>query len=146
VGGHCIPIDPWFIKEVDPANSRLIFTSRLINDEMPARIAARIRQAVRATPAPRLVAVGAAYKANTEDTRESPALEIVRLLRADGYDVAHYDPQVEGMGYASLMAACAGADCLVILVPHEGVLAELAERRAEIERAMRAPVILQFGG
>mgnify|MGYP000060710369 CR=1 FL=1 len=40
VGGHCIPIDPWFIKEVDPSNSRLIFASRLINDEMPARVAA----------------------------------------------------------------------------------------------------------
>jgi UDP-N-acetyl-D-mannosaminuronic acid dehydrogenase len=46
VGGHCIPIDPWFIKEVELANSRLIFTARLINDVMPARIAAHIRAAV----------------------------------------------------------------------------------------------------
>jgi UDP-N-acetyl-D-mannosaminuronic acid dehydrogenase len=62
VGGHCIPIDPWFIKEVDPANSRLIFTSRLINDEMPARIAARIRREVRDVRAPKIIALGAAYK------------------------------------------------------------------------------------
>ena len=146
VGGHCIPIDPWFIKEVDPANSRLIFTSRLINDEMPARVAARIRRAVRGLPSPRVAAVGAAYKANTEDMRESPALEIVRLLREDGYEVAHYDPLIEGMGYASLAEACAGADCLAILVPHAGVVDELARSRAEIERAMRSPIILQFGG
>lgn len=146
VGGHCIPIDPWFIKEVDPANSRLIFTSRLINDEMPARIAARIRRAVRAVSAPRLVAIGAAYKPNTEDRRESPALEIVRLLREDGFEVAHYDPLVEGFQYASLVEACAGADCLAILVPHEVVMDELRRRRPEIDRAMRSPIVLEFGG
>jgi UDP-N-acetyl-D-mannosaminuronic acid dehydrogenase len=146
VGGHCIPIDPWFIKEVDPANSRLIFTSRLINDEMPGRVAGRIRRAVREIAAPRLVAVGAAYKPDTEDTRESPALEIVRLLQADGYDVAHYDPLVAGMGYASLAAVCAEADCLAVLVPHTAVLRELDQHRTEIERAMRSPLILTFGG
>jgi UDP-N-acetyl-D-mannosaminuronic acid dehydrogenase len=146
VGGHCIPIDPWFIKEVDPANSRLIFTSRLINDEMPSRIAGRVRRAVRDIASPRIVAIGAAYKPNTEDMRESPAIEIVGLLREDGYSVAHYDPLVEGRGYESLVAACDGADCLAVLVPHAMVLSDLERDRAEIERAMRSAIILQFGG
>ena len=53
VGGHCIPIDPWFIKEVDPANSRLIFTARLVNSEMPSRIAAKIRRATANVQSPR---------------------------------------------------------------------------------------------
>jgi UDP-N-acetyl-D-mannosaminuronic acid dehydrogenase len=144
VGGHCIPIDPWFIKEVDPSNSRLIFTSRLINDEMPARIAARIRQAVREVESPRIVAVGAAYKANTEDLRESPALKIVDALRQDGYQVAHYDPLVDSMGYDSLVEACRDADLLAVLVPHDVVNEELNRDRQAIERAMRTPLIQRF--
>lgn len=146
VGGHCIPIDPWFIKEVDPANSRLIFTSRLINDEMPGRIAAKIRRAVREIPSPKIVAIGAAYKPNTEDLRESPAVEIVRMLRQDGYSVAHYDPLVEGCRYSSLPTVCDGADCLVILVPHDVVVKDLESHRREIERGLRHPIVLQFGG
>ncbi|HEC21803.1 MAG TPA: nucleotide sugar dehydrogenase [Chloroflexi bacterium] len=144
VGGHCIPIDPWFIKEVDPANSRLIFTSRLINDEMPHKIAAKIRRAVRDATAPKIVALGAAYKPNTEDTRESPALEIVELLREDGYDVAHYDPLVDGMGYPSLVEICRGADMLAILVPHDEIVAELERDRERIEQAMRTPIIRRY--
>jgi UDP-N-acetyl-D-mannosaminuronic acid dehydrogenase len=144
VGGHCIPIDPWFIKEVDPANSRLIFTSRLINDEMPHKIAGKIRRAVREIPSPRIVALGAAYKPNTEDTRESPALEIVRLLEQDGYDVTCYDPLVEGMGYDSLVAICHGADMLAILVPHDEIVAGLERDRAGIEKAMRTPLIRRY--
>ncbi len=144
VGGHCIPIDPWFIKEVDPSNSRLIFTSRLINDEMPHRIAGKIRREVSAIPIPKVVAIGAAYKPNTEDVRESPAVEIVRLLREDGYDVLHYDPLVEAMGYESLVDICRGADLLAVLVPHDRVLAELERDRAAIESAMRTPIIRHY--
>ncbi len=144
VGGHCIPIDPWFIKEVDPSNSRLIFTSRLINDEMPAKIAAKIRRAVRSVSAPRIVALGAAYKANTEDLRESPALEIVNLLREEGYDVVQYDPLVEGMGYPSLAEACRGADMIAVLVPHDVMIAELEREREAIVRAMRTPIIEHY--
>lgn len=144
VGGHCIPIDPWFIKEVDPSNSRLIFTSRLINDEMPHKIAAKIRRAVRDVAAPKIVVVGAAYKPNTEDLRESPALEVVDLLREDGYTIAHYDPRVEGMEYSTLADACRDADMLAILIPHSEVIAELERERASIERAMRTPVIERY--
>lgn len=148
VGGHCIPLDPWFIKEVDPQNSRLIFTSRLINDEMPGRIAGKIRKTVRDLPDPRIVCLGAAYKANTEDPRESPALEIVRVLRDDGYHVAHYDPLVSGYQYPegqSLADVCRGADMLAVLVKHTAVLDDLAAHRAAIEAALRTPRITVFG-
>ncbi len=148
VGGHCIPLDPWFIKEVDPENSRLIFTSRLINDEMPGKVAGKIRKAVCDIASPKIVALGAAYKANTEDTRESPAIEIVKLLRQDGYEVAHYDPLATGYQYpagGSLATMCAGADLLVILIPHDVVLNELVSTRPAIERAMRRPHIIKFG-
>lgn len=144
VGGHCIAIDPWFIKEVDPSNSRLIFTSRLINDEMPARIAAKIRRRVRDIRSPRLVVIGAAYKPNVDDPRESPAVEIVSLLREDGYDVAHYDPLIEGMEYPSLVEVCQGADMLAILVPHTIVVEELERDRPRIEQVMRTPIIERY--
>ena len=144
VGGHCIPLDPWFIKEVDPANSRLIFTSRLINDEMPGKVAGAIRKAVREVAGPKIVAIGAAYKANTEDLRESPAVEVVAALRADGYEVVHYDPLVDGMGYESLAAICKGADCLAVLVLHDVVMQELRANEAKIKSAMRTPIVVVF--
>ncbi len=146
VGGHCIPLDPWFIKEVDPANSRLIFTSRLINDEMPHKVAAKIRKAVRDIDNPKLIIIGAAYKANTEDPRESPAIEIVKILREDGYEIEHFDPLVEGYRWKStLAAACKGADMLAVLIQHKIVMDELNANRAEIEKGMRTPRVLVFG-
>ena len=108
VGGHCIPVDPWFLKEVARYDSRLISTARLINDEMPERIAAKIRRATRDVDAPKIVALGATYKRNCEDMRESPAKEVVRLLREDGFDVAHRDPLVQALAYESLAEVCLG--------------------------------------
>ena len=144
VGGHCIPLDPWFIKQVDPANSRLIFAARLINDEQPYRVAAKIRRAVRDIPGPQIVAIGATYKPDVLDTRESPAIQIVELLREDGYAVRHYDHLVDGMDYPSLAEVAADADCLVILVEHDTVNQELASGGSEITSAMRHPLILRF--
>ena len=144
VGGHCIPLDPWFIKQVDPANSRLIFAARLINDEQPRRIAAKIRRAVREISDPAIVAVGATYKPNVPDIRESPATQIVGMLREDGYRVEQYDRLADGMGYDSLARIARGADCLAILVEHDSVRAELAADRKAIEAAMNTPLILRF--
>lgn len=144
VGGHCIPLDPWFIKEVDPANSRLIFTARLVNDEVPHKIAARVRQAVAHLVTPRLVAIGMSYKPDTEDTRESPATEIVHLLRADGYQVAHYDPLVVGHEYSSLADAAAGADCLLLLVEHKVVKQAWKAEQETVRAAMRTPIVMRF--
>jgi len=144
VGGHCIPLDPWFIKEVDPANSRLIFTARLVNDEVPHKMAARIRRAVAHIISPRLVAVGMSYKPDTEDTRESPAIEIVQILAADGYQVTHFDPLVAGHEYASLAAAAKDADCLLLLVEHKVVKEAWSREQDAVRAAMRTPIVLRF--
>lgn len=144
VGGHCIPVDPWFIREVAADSSSMILAARAVNDAMPARIAARIRQSVRDVPDARIVAIGATYKPDTADVRESPALEIVRLLREDGYDVAHYDPLVDSMRYPGLAAVVRDADLLVILVPHRRVTEELAREREAVEKAMRRSALLVF--
>jgi UDP-N-acetyl-D-mannosaminuronate dehydrogenase len=76
--------------------------------------------------------------------RESPAIEIVHLLREDGYRVEHYDPLVRGMGYDSLVEVAREADCLAILVEHDEVMRELEAARAKIEGVMSTPLILCF--
>ncbi len=145
VGGHCIPIDPWFIQQVNDQNSRLINTARVINDEMPRKIVYQIKTATQNIDGPRIVAIGAAYKANTADIRESPSIEIVRLLRSEGYEVNHFDPLVDGMNFPTTMTdACANADCLVILVEHESVLRELDQHEQDILNVLGIPLILRF--
>ncbi len=142
VGGHCIPVDPWFLKEVAPYNSKLITMARLINDEMPRRIAERIRREVAEISEPRIIAIGATYKRNCEDMRESPAVHIVDILQKDGYDVTHYDPLVPAMRYESLANAAEGADLLVVLVSHDSIKQAIAIDRAAVESAMRRTKIL----
>ena len=144
VGGHCIPIDPWFIKQVDPKNCRLIHTARTINDEVPLKTAAKIRKAVRDIKCPRIVVIGVTYKPDTYDTRNSPALKIIDLLREDGYQVEAYDPLVKEYQYPSLKEVAKGSDCLVLLVEHLTVKTELAQTEAEIKEVMRYPLILRF--
>ena len=143
-GGHCIPVDPWFIKEVDPVNSRLIHTARLINDEMPYKIAAKIRRALKDIRNPRIIALGITYKPDTYDTRNSPALKVINLLREDGYQVETYDPLAEGYQYTSIEEAAKEADCLVVLVEHQTIKEELARKETAIKKVMRRPLILRF--
>ncbi|MGZ4778596.1 MAG: nucleotide sugar dehydrogenase [Thermoanaerobaculia bacterium] len=144
VGGHCIPVDPWFLKEVAPYNSRLISMARLVNDEMPERVAEKIRRAVSDISAPRIVALGATYKKNCEDRRESPAAHIVDILQREGYHVDHYDPLLEKMRYKSLSSAAKGADLIAVLVCHDSIRRELASKRKAIESSMRRPRIIFF--
>jgi UDP-N-acetyl-D-mannosaminuronic acid dehydrogenase len=144
VGGHCIPIVPWFIKQVDPANSRLITAARKINDEVPGKFAAKIEKALKNIKKPRIVALGITYKPDTYDTRNSPAQVIIDLLKTDGYTVAAYDPIVKGYEYDSIESIAKNADCLVVLVEHKAIREELARKEAEIKKAMHHPLIIRF--
>jgi UDP-N-acetyl-D-mannosaminuronic acid dehydrogenase len=146
VGGHCIPIDPWFITEVDPESSVLIATARRINDRQPARIAQLIRRAVADVPEPRIMCVGATYKPDVCDLRESPAIHIADLLKEDGYDVKLIDPITREYACDDLVAAAAGCDLVAILVPHRTVLSQISDARADIHRAMRHRRIVDFSG
>ncbi len=145
VGGHCIPVDPWFVRQVDPDNARLIGTARSVNDEMPLRIAGKIRRAVAGIVSPRILALGATYKADTDDLRESPALRIVGLLENDGYRVEVHDPISEAFRQPGKLREIAeGVDCLVILVRHAALIDELEDDREGILAAMRGDLILEF--
>lgn len=129
VGGHCLPIDPWFLAEVAPEVTPLIVAARRVNDRMPERMAGRVRRFVRSDPTGTILAIGLAYKPGTYDARESPARRIVALLRADGYHVVTYDPFVEEASWPSLAVALEELrpSAVVVLVPHVAVVKELAE-------------------
>jgi UDP-N-acetyl-D-mannosaminuronic acid dehydrogenase len=143
VGGHCIPLDPWFIKEIDPENTSLIFAARRINDARPKRMAGKIRRLLKDVSDPKVVVLGIAYKPNTYDTRESPALEIIEILRTDGYDVACYDPLVKNYEYTTIADVVKGKDCLAVLVEHNQIKEELEENLNRIKKQMRTPIIFR---
>ena len=80
VGGHCIAVDPWFIVSADPDRSRLIRTAREVNDSKPDYVISGIEAAAAGLESPKIAALGLAFKANVDDTRESPAVDIVHRL------------------------------------------------------------------
>lgn len=138
VGGHCLPIDPYFIGEAAPGYAELIHAARRINDRMPQRTAERIIRRVEADwggrpGRPRIAGFGVTYKPDTPDLRESPALEVWKHLR-EHYDLSVFDPHIPEYHYESLLQAVAGHEYVVVAVPHRRVIAELeveAERLAE---------------
>ena len=124
VGGHCITVDPFFIVERVPEEAKLIRTARCINDSMPDYIVEKIERAVkRAKIKSAIIAcLGIAYKADTGDFRQSPALKIVRRLKEKGYTVRVCDPYIKDFTefpLFSLEEAVKGADCIVLLVDHK---------------------------
>ncbi|QLK26782.1 nucleotide sugar dehydrogenase [Natrinema zhouii] len=145
VGGHCLPIDPWFLNEVDPEHTNLITTARRINDKMPAVAARKIRRALAPLADPTVVALGAAYKPGVDDRRNSPATQIVTDVREDGYRVRHYDRHVDALAYDELRSVLEreSPDVVVQLVPHEETVAALEEHRSWFDDA--GVELLQFG-
>lgn len=119
VGGHCIAVDPWFIVEKMPEISLLITSARKRNDSMPDHIVSKVRSAV--GPGSRIACLGASYKADVGDTRESPALEIIEKLQHNGYVVDVVDSHViglKGIPLVTLDEALGRADCVLLLVDH----------------------------
>lgn len=138
VGGHCIAVDPWFICEKQPETAQLIAKARAINDSMPHYVLLRIKQLLAGVSEPKVAVLGVTYKPNVDDTRESPILELLRLLEQDGYIVSAHDPHARGWQH-DLAQVAAGADLLVLGVQHN-------EYRnlpyVALAKAMRRPVFL----
>lgn len=131
VGGHCLPVDPWFLDEVDPEHTNLITTARRVNELMPTRAAMMIRRLVADYSEPDILALGMAYKPNTHDQRNSPAKDVVEDLQLDGYSINQYDRHVPGESYDNLhdLVQREAPDVIVQLVPHNETVAELDELR-----------------
>jgi UDP-N-acetyl-D-glucosamine dehydrogenase len=161
LGGHCIPIDPlylsWKLKSVK-YNARFIELASEINTSMPRYVVERIQDALNEQGKPLkgslLLILGVAYKPNVSDMRESPALDVIGLLRAKGAQVVYYDPYVpsiehEGWGLKSvpdLIETARQADCVVIITDHAIIdysgLAESAKLVFDTRNALGAVGIM----
>ncbi|GAA1930587.1 UDP-N-acetyl-D-mannosamine dehydrogenase [Nocardioides marmoribigeumensis] len=97
VGGHCIAVDPWFIVDAAPEHTRLIRSAREINDARPAAVVTRIAGA--APQGSTVACLGLAFKANVDDLRESPAMDVVAGLAEARPDlrILAAEPHVESL-------------------------------------------------
>ncbi|NUB10707.1 nucleotide sugar dehydrogenase [Azospirillum sp. Vi22] len=128
LGGHCIPIDPfyltWKAREFDVA-TRFIELAGEINTRMPHYVVERLSQAMdsklgRALRGSRILVLGVAYKKNIEDMRESPALKIIDLLQDRGCEVFYYDPHVPELPETRRLARMAGTPSVALEDIQEG--------------------------
>jgi len=119
VGGHCLAIDPWFLAGNHPS-SRIVELARGINDSMPEHVLGLVRGLVAGIEEPVVSVLGVAYKADVDDTRETPALAFIELAEREGYRTMAHDPLVKDFArnLYSLEEAVRGSDCLVVMANH----------------------------
>jgi UDP-N-acetyl-D-mannosaminuronic acid dehydrogenase len=139
VGGHCIAVDPWFIIDAAPSAARLIRMSRDVNDGKSDYVFDRIRLLMEDYPERGVACLGITFKANVDDLRESPALEIVERLAKDyGQRVSVVEPFVKqlpvsvakfGVRKINLDQALDEAGILIVLVDHEAFRGVAAAKR-----------------
>ena len=108
LGGHCIPIDPFYLSwkaKQSGIEARFIELSGQINGEMPLHVVNRVFEALnvrkKCINGSKILIMGVSYKEDIDDTRESPAFDIMLLLRQYGANVSFYDPYVERLDEAS---------------------------------------------
>ncbi len=136
LGGHCIPIDPlylsWKMKSFH-YNARFIELASEINTNMPRYVVSRVLDAMNDRGKPlkgsRVLVLGAAYKPDIDDVRESPALDVIGLLKQKGAQVEYHDPYIPRIHHeydgwqmdsvTDLMAAVRAADAVVIVTNHK---------------------------
>lgn len=127
VGGHCIAVDPWFIVDAAPESARLIRTAREVNDAKPHYVLDRVKQAARRFKEPVIACFGLSFKANIDDLRESPAIEIVQtMVQQQLGTVLVVEPHIkvlpaalQGVELLNAEAALSRADIVVLLVDHQ---------------------------
>jgi UDP-N-acetyl-D-glucosamine dehydrogenase len=129
LGGHCIPLDPhylaWKLKTLD-YRARFIELADDINTRMPQYVVSRIgdvlNEVCKSLKGSKILVLGIAYKSDTNDIRESPALEVIHNLQAKGSEVFFHDPfitEVPGLQYTDLTERMLNwADCVVITTSH----------------------------
>lgn len=145
VGGHCIAVDPWFIVDSAPEEARLIRVAREVNDSKPHFVLGKIRAAAERFKSPVIACLGLAFKADIDDLRESPALEIVKDLAATFQgELLVVEPYIDtlpsglaGLDNVKLVSvekALETADIVVLLVNHQPF--------AQVDRSLLASKIL----
>ncbi|WP_334158867.1 UDP-N-acetyl-D-mannosamine dehydrogenase [Achromobacter insolitus] len=145
VGGHCIAVDPWFIVDSAPEEARLVHMARRVNDHKPEWILLKIKAAVadvlakdpdRTISEVTVACLGLAFKPDIDDLRESPAVEISKLVEQLGCKLLAVEPNIEELPaklisdktmLSSLDSALAQADVVCILVKHSAFLDSIAD-------------------
>jgi UDP-N-acetyl-D-glucosamine dehydrogenase len=133
LGGHCIPIDPlylsWKLRSLN-YTARFIELASEINTSMPRYVVGRVQDALnnhgKALKGSQVLVLGAAYKPNIDDIRESPALDVIGLLKEKMAGVSYHDPYISTLTHddwtlasePDLMKAVKNADCVVIITDH----------------------------
>jgi UDP-N-acetyl-D-glucosamine dehydrogenase len=136
LGGHCIPIDPlylsWKMKSFH-YNARFIELASEINTNMPRYVVSRVMEAMnergKALKGSKVLVLGAAYKPDIDDVRESPALDVIGLLKKKGASVEYHDPYIQHIHHETegwqmdsvkdMMKAVEEADAVVIVTNHK---------------------------
>ena len=150
LGGHCIPIDPfyltWKAREYG-VNTRFIELAGEINHYMPRWVVDKVADALndrsKAIKGSRILVLGLAYKKNIDDTRESPAVEIMDLLQAKGANVEYSDPHVPVFPqkrdyYFDLKSVLltsevvASYDCVILATDHDDFDYEILQKYAQL--------------
>lgn len=133
VGGHCIPVDPWFIVHSEPERTPLIQAARAVNDGKPEWVARRVAEMCSEVDGPVVACLGLAYKSDTDDLRESPAISVVRGIRRmfDG-PIMVVEPHLEALPeellsdgpceLVDLQTALDAAHVVVLLTDHSSFL------------------------
>jgi len=133
MGGHCLPVDPFYLAfraREQNFYPEFIELAGKVNQAQPAfcveRIERTLNQASMPVKGSKVLVLGAGYKAGSGDTRESPALVILRLLAALEADVSYHDPFVPelpelGLASVALEGALAGTDLAAIVTAHPGI-------------------------
>ncbi len=128
VGGHCIAVDPWFIVDSAPELAKIIATARSVNDGKPQYVVDKIKSAARLFDKPVVACLGLAFKADIDDLRESPAVQIAEMLAREPMRLLLVEPFVnvlptgfvegDNLSLVSLEEALKEADIVVGLVDH----------------------------
>ena len=124
VGGHCISVDPWFLVEAAPDLTPLINAARHVNDSQPNFVIQIVERALGGLQGKRVAVLGLAFKADVDDLRESPAVEVAHNLAQAGAVVTAYEPYktdfvIEGViNTATLAEAVREAEIVLLLVGH----------------------------
>ncbi|PAB58265.1 nucleotide sugar dehydrogenase [Anaeromicrobium sediminis] len=120
VGGHCLAVDPYFIVDKAPELAKIINLSRETNCSMPAYVVENVEKILKDIKDPKISVFGLTYKGNIDDMRESPAMDIVHILKDKGHNVVLHDPhvcsdEVEILGFND---AIIDSDMILILADH----------------------------